>query len=120
MLSHQYAETTERNEMPTLHDSQWAETEDASSLLSALTTLDDNAATERFLRDLCTRREIDEFVSRWAVVRKLAEGHSYRTIHDETGVSTATVTRINDWFRNGSGGYLEALQRLGIEPVQKP
>jgi TrpR-related protein YerC/YecD len=106
--------------MPTLHDPQWAETEDALSLLSALTTLNDHASAERFLRDLCTRRELDEIVSRWAVVRKLAEGNSYRTIHDETGVSTATITRINDWLRNGSGGYDEALERLGIERTTKP
>jgi TrpR-related protein YerC/YecD len=106
--------------MPTLHDSQWAKTDDASSLLSALTTLNDHVAAERFLRDLCTRRELDELVSRWTVVRELAAGNSYRAIHDKTGVSTATITRINDWYRNGSGGYDEALERLGIERVPKP
>lgn len=106
--------------MPTFHDALWAETDDATSMISALITLEDHRSAERFLRDLLTRRELDEIVSRWAVVLRLAAGDSYRTIHDDTGVSTATITRINDWLRNGSGGYGEALERLGIEQAERP
>lgn len=106
--------------MPTLHDALWAETDDAVSMISALITLEDHDSAERLLRDLFTRRELEDIVSRWAVVRRLAAGSSYRTIHDDTGVSTATITRINDWLRNGSGGYGEALDRLGIERTQRP
>lgn len=101
--------------MPTSSDASWADSDDGSSLLSALITLEDTASAERLLRDLCTRRELEEMVSRWAVVRRLSAGSSYRAIHDDTGVSTATVTRINDWFRNGTGGYGEALERLGTK-----
>ncbi len=104
--------------MPTSSDPTWAACEDAASLIDAIRTIEDAATTERFLRDLCTNRELEEMVARWAVVRRLATGDSYRTIHDETGVSTATVTRINDWFRNGSGGYAEALERLNSESSQ--
>ena len=105
--------------MPASHDSTWAETEDATSLLDAIISLDDRGAAERLLRDLCTRRELEEIVSRWAVVKRLSAGDSYRVIREDTGVSTATVTRINDWLRNGSGGYGEALDRLGIERVER-
>jgi TrpR-related protein YerC/YecD len=105
--------------MPTFHDATWADTDDASSLLDAIISLGDRGSAERLLRDLCTRRELEEIVSRWAVVRRLSAGDSYRAIRDHTGVSTATVTRINDWLRNGSGGYGEALDRLGIEQVQR-
>ncbi len=106
--------------MPTSPDTVWADTADAASLLDAFVTLPDRASAERFLRDLCTRRELEEMTSRWAVVRHLAAGTSYRAIHDETGVSTATITRINDWLRNGTGGYGEALSRLDIEQEQRP
>lgn len=106
--------------MPTVHDATWAESEDAASLLDAFVTLADRKTAERFLRDLCTRRELEEMVSRWAVVQGLAGGASYRAIHEDTGVSTATITRINDWLRNGTGGYAEALRRLGIEQEQRP
>ncbi|MCL1600657.1 MAG: YerC/YecD family TrpR-related protein [Actinomycetia bacterium] len=105
--------------MPTPHDSSWAASDDASSLLDAIISLEDQEGAERLLRDLCTRRELEEIVSRWAVVRRLAAGDSYRAIRENTSVSTATITRINDWLRNGSGGYGEALNRLGIERLQR-
>ena len=105
--------------MPTTHEQDWALTDDARSLIDAIITLDDSDTAQRFFRDLCTKRELDEMVARWAVVRGLAQGTSYRALHDVTGVSTATITRINDWVRNGTGGYGEALERLGIERVAR-
>ena len=105
--------------MPTTTDQGWALSDDAQSLIDAIVTLEDGDRAQRFLRDLCTRRELDEMVARWAVVRGLAQGTPYRALHDATGVSTATITRINDWVRNGTGGYGEALDRLGIERVKR-
>ncbi len=105
--------------MPTTYDHEWALSDDAASLIDAIITLDDRESAQRFFRDLCTKRELDEMVARWAVVRGLAEGISYRALRDTTGVSTATITRINDWLRNGTGGYSEALDRLGIEQVDR-
>ena len=105
--------------MPTTHEPSWAQSDDALSLIDAIVTLKDSKGAQRFLRDLCTERELEEMVARWAVVRGLAEGTSYRALHDATGVSTATITRINDWVRNGTGGYAEALDRLGIEKVAR-
>lgn len=99
--------------MPTQTDASWADSDDGESLIEAFLTLDTEEATIRFLRDLCTRRELEEMVSRWAVVRQLATGTSYRKIYDKTGVSTATITRINDWVRNGTGGYSDAIDRVG-------
>ena len=82
-----------------------------SALFDAILTLEDRADTERFFRDLCTRNEIEELSARWAVVRLLDEGLSYRTIAAQTGVSTATITRISEWLRHGTGGYRVALER---------
>lgn len=75
----------------------------------ALRTTDEAAA---FLRDLCTFRELEELTQRWAVVRLLSEGLSYRDIAERTGASTATVTRINQWFQHGTGGYRMMLERM--------
>lgn len=93
-------------------DDDWR-SENSDELFRAVLSLEDIAEAERFFRDLCTRRELDEMISRWAVVRLLAVGLSYREIHDAAGVSTATVTRINQWLRHGTGGYRDMLARLG-------
>ena len=89
--------------------------EATASLMDVIVSLSSCDEAARFFRDLCTRHELEEMTSRWAVVRKLAEGHSYREIHDLTGVSTATITRIAQWLRHGTGGYGEALTRSGLD-----
>jgi len=86
-------------------------TRDTDALFDAMLTLETRDDTERFFRDLCTRNEIEELSARWAVVRLLDEGFSYRAIARQTGVSTATITRISEWLRHGTGGYRIALER---------
>ena len=85
-----------------------------AELFDAILSLEDRDEAAAFFRDLCTRRELDEMSSRWLVARMLAAGTPYRKIATETGVSTATITRINQWLRHGRGGYLTALGRLGL------
>jgi len=49
----------------------------------------------RFLRDICTPKEITDLADRWWVARLLDEGkNSYREIHDLTGVSVTTIGRV--------------------------
>lgn len=85
--------------------------------MDTIVALEDRDAAAHFFRDLCTRKELEDMSARWAVVRSLGEGHSYREIHNLTGVSTATITRIAQWVRHGTGGYLEALERSNL-PTQ--
>lgn len=80
-------------------------------LLDAIVALPDRAAAARFLRDLCTLRELHDMAQRWQVVQLLDLGRSYTEISRETGASTATVTRIAQWLHHGTGGYREALDR---------
>lgn len=85
--------------------------DDSDSLFDAIVSLRDVSEAERFFRDLCTRRELEDMIHRWAVARLLDQGHTYRDISAETGVSTATVTRISQWLNHGTGGYRLALDR---------
>lgn len=85
-----------------------------AALFDAVVTLDTREEAAHFFRDLCTRRELEEMSQRWSVVRKLAEGLPYREIAADTGVSTATIVRINQWLRHGTGGYQQMLDKLGI------
>ena len=88
--------------------------DETAALFDAVLVLETREEAAHFFRDLCTRRELEEMSQRWAVVRKLADGHPYRGIAAETGVSTATIVRINQWLRHGTGGYQQMLDKLGI------
>ncbi len=91
------------------------QTDDTAALFQAILALQGPDEAAAFFRDLCTRRELEEMSQRWAVVRLLDEGLTYREIADRTGVSTATITRINQWLRHGTGGYRLALDRMRRE-----
>lgn len=65
-----------------------------------------------FFRDLCTLSELQEFSERFEVVKLVDEGVPYREIAARTGVSTATITRVAQWLKNGKGGYRLVLDRL--------
>ena len=65
----------------------------------------------RFLRDLCTLAELEALAHRWQTVRLLEEHVPYLEIAERVHTSTATVTRVAQWLRNGAGGYRTALDR---------
>ena len=79
----------------------------------AVLTLRTRDEVRRFLRDLCTVTELEALAHRWQIAQLLDRGRlSYVEIADEVGGSTATVTRVAQWLRRGSGGYRLALDRL--------
>jgi len=81
-------------------------------LCAAVALLRDARECEAFLTDLCTPAELSDMADRWRVARLLDEGLPYREIHDRTGVSTATVTRVARWLLSEDGGYRRVLERL--------
>lgn len=87
--------------------------QDTDALFEAVLGLETHEEAAAFFRDLCTRRELNDLSQRWAVVRLLDRGMPYREIAEQTGSSTATVTRINEWLRHGAGGYRLVLDRTG-------
>jgi TrpR-related protein YerC/YecD len=80
-------------------------------LAAAVAALADGDEALRFLRDLCTVRELREFAARWEVDRLLDEGVSYHEISERTGASSATISRVNQWLRYGRDGYRLVLDR---------
>ncbi len=80
-------------------------------LVAAIRTLRTADEVTRFLRDLCTRAELEALVHRWRTARLLDEGVSYLEIAERVPTSTATVTRVAQWVRHGTGGYRIALGR---------
>ncbi len=66
-----------------------------------------------FFQDLCTPAELQAMKDRWIVAERLAEGLTYRQIHELTGVSVTTIGRVARYLSDGSGGYVTILKRIG-------
>jgi TrpR-related protein YerC/YecD len=85
---------------------------DSELLFKAVLRLKTLGEAQAFFRDLMTSQEIETFSERFKVAVMLTKGISYREIYEKTGVSTATVTRVNQWLERGEGGYKLAISRL--------
>ena len=81
-------------------------------LADAMLVLRTREEAQRFLRDLCTLPELEALAHRWQIVLLLDEGASYVEIAERAPTSTATVTRVAQWLRRGTGGYGLVLQRV--------
>lgn len=68
----------------------------------------------RFLDDLCTESEVKEMCKRLSAAAMLREGLTYNEIAVQTGLSTATITRVNRALRSGNDGYHFVLDRTLI------
>ena len=90
-------------------DWQTAATDQLLATIVRLQSVDEAAA---FMRDLCTRKELEEMSHRWEAVKLLDQGIPYREISERTGLSTATITRINQWLQHGTGGYRSMLSKI--------
>ncbi|HEY1315578.1 MAG TPA: YerC/YecD family TrpR-related protein [Gaiella sp.] len=81
---------------------------DLADAVASLRTRDE---AQRFLRDLCTLPELEALSHRWQTALLLEQGLPYVEIAERVPTSTATVTRVAQWLRHGTGGYRIALDR---------
>lgn len=82
------------------------------ALIKALLSLKNSSEAKKFLRDLLTVDEIEEFGNRWLAARMLSKNIPYTAIRKKTGLSTTTIARISKWLKTGMGGYKLMLKRL--------
>lgn len=66
-----------------------------------------------FFEDACTVKEMLDIAQRLEVAKMLADKQSYAQIAKETGMSTATISRVSRCLVYGAGGYRLALERMG-------
>ena len=59
----------------------------------------------KFFSDLCTPREIKSMSQRFTVAKMLIEKRVYSDIVNQTGASTATISRVNRSLESGNEGY---------------
>lgn len=82
-------------------------------LYKALLTLKTEDECAKFLEDLCTPQELKSIAQRLQVAEMLNNKKKYNTIVEETGASTATISRVNKTLTyQTAGGYEIVLERL--------
>ena len=86
--------------------------EQLDRLFKAVLELKDLEECSQFFDDLCTMSEVQSLAQRFDVAHKLRLKKTYDSIQQETGASTATISRIRRCVDYGSGGYNIMLDRL--------
>jgi len=84
-------------------------------LIKAILSLETAEECADFLEDLMTRKEISDAAQRILVAKLLSEQTVYSKIAEETGASTATISRVNRSYLYGAGGYRAVLERIDGE-----
>ncbi|AKP48595.1 MULTISPECIES: YerC/YecD family TrpR-related protein [Bacillus] len=87
-------------------------------LFQAVLSLKDLEECYRFFDDLCTVNEIQSLAQRLEVARMLQEGKTYHKIENETGASTATISRVKRCLNYGNDAYRMVLDRIKNEKEQ--
>ncbi len=85
--------------------------ENLEKLFEAILSLRTVDECYALFEDLCTVNELIAIKQRFLVARMLSEGMIYSEIVEKTGVSTATISRINRCLNYGEG-YVTALERI--------
>jgi TrpR-related protein YerC/YecD len=81
-------------------------------LFKAILSLEDMRECSEFFEDLCTVSEIQEMSRRLYAARLLNTNHVYSDIAERTGLSTATISRVNRCLKYGSDGYAAIIPRI--------
>ena len=68
-----------------------------------------------FFEDLCTVSELQEMSRRMRAAKMLRGNTVYNEIAEQTGLSTATISRVNRSLKYGNDGYAQVLDRLEQE-----
>ena len=71
--------------------------------------------TYRFFEDLCTIPEIRSIAQRLEVAYLLRKKETYQKIAEETGASSATISRVKRSLSYGADGYDRVLDKIRIE-----
>ncbi len=81
-------------------------------LFEAVLSLKDLEECYRFFEDVCTIKEIKSISQRLQVAKLLKFEKTYNAIEEETGASTATISRINRVLNYGADGYSIAFKAM--------
>ncbi len=87
-------------------------TQTVKEFMEAVLTLDTVEEGMDFFEDVCTVKEVQSIAQRFAVAKMLRQGYTYAEVAQETGASTATISRVNRSLNYGNASYDKVFERL--------
>ena len=81
-------------------------------LFKAILALETREECYNFFEDLCTVQELKTIAQRLVVAKMLSDKSVYTDIVNETGASTATISRVNRSLQYGCDGYDKIFERI--------
>ena len=88
-------------------------------MYKAILTLKTPEELMRFFDDLCTVTELQAIEQRYQVAVLLSQGLIYNDILEQTGASSATISRVNRSLQYGANGYAIAFNRLQEQEAEE-
>ena len=86
--------------------------ENMDFLFKAILSLETLEECYDFFEDLCTVQELKTLSQRIVVAKMLSEKSVYTDIVEQTGASTATISRVNRSLQYGCDGYDKIFERI--------
>ena len=83
--------------------------------------LKDADECRRFFEDICSPHELRTIEQRFQLLYLLTSGSSYSEIEEETGASSATVSRVNRMLNYGTGKLADSVKEdLATQEPKEP
>ena len=90
-------------------------TKEVDELFAAILSLESIDECYKFFEDVCTIKEILDIAQRLKAAKMLSSGSNYIEVCRETGMSSATISRVSRCLEYGAGGYELAISRTKKE-----
>ncbi|MDD6189806.1 MAG: YerC/YecD family TrpR-related protein [Clostridiales bacterium] len=88
--------------------------QDNTLMYKAFLELKTEEEVKAFLEDLCSMTELMAMEQRFEVAKLLYKGLIYNAIMENTGASSAIISRVNRSLQYGAGGYGTVFSRLEV------
>ena len=80
-------------------------------LAQAILSIDSEEECFELLEDICTIKEVDDMANRFQIALLLYEGKTFIDVENQTGASSATISRVNRCLKHGKG-YRQIIERM--------
>ncbi len=86
--------------------------QELDDLFDGILSLETKEECYKFFDDICTSNDLVALIQRFQVAKLIDEGKTYSKVQEETGASSATVSRVKRCLDYGSDGYRTVLNKI--------